>query len=84
MDKETQKRIGIVGITVGSRQESAAQVNRILSEHGDIIVARVGLPYRERRTHVITVVIDATNNEVGALTGKLGMVRNVKVKSMLL
>jgi len=81
--KSMNKRLGFVGIIVEDRKKAAHQVNDILSEHGEIIVARVGLPYRERHCSVITLIVDATTDELGALTGKLGTLEGVSVKSAL-
>lgn len=78
-----QKRIGIIGIFVKVRGEAALQVNKYLSDFGDIIVARVGVPYRERGMSVISVVVDGTTDEIGSLTGKLGSIQNVTVRSMM-
>ena len=61
----------------------AAAVNAAISEMAHILVARVGIPYRERNLSVITLVVDATTDEVGALTGKLGRIPGVSVKSGL-
>ncbi|HOW59762.1 MAG TPA: iron-only hydrogenase system regulator [Candidatus Omnitrophota bacterium] len=77
------KRVGFVGIIIEDRKKAAHEVNDLLSEHGDIIVARVGLPYRERHCSVITLIVDATTDELGALTGKLGALDGVSVKSAL-
>jgi putative iron-only hydrogenase system regulator len=77
------KRVGFVGIIVEDRKKAAHQVNDLLSEFGDIIVARVGLPYRERQCSVITLIVDATTDELGSLTGKLGALAGVSVKSAL-
>ena len=51
------KRVGFIGIIVEDRKKAAHQVNDLLSEHGDIIVARVGLPYPERKCSVITLIV---------------------------
>lgn len=77
------KRVGFIGIIIEDRKKAAHQVNDLLSEHGDIIVARVGLPYRERHCSVITLIVDATTDELGTLTGKLGALDGVSVKSAL-
>lgn len=77
------KRLGIIGITIKDRYKSAPKVNRTLSEHGNIIVGRMGLPFREKGVNVIGIIIEATTDEVGALTGQLGMLQGVKVKSLL-
>jgi len=81
MQRET--RLGFVGVIVEDRKRSSEAVNRVLSEHGDGIVARVGMPYPKRKCAVITLVVDMTTDEVGMLTGKLGMLKGVTVKSAL-
>jgi putative iron-only hydrogenase system regulator len=78
-----QKRMGMIGIFVQAREEAAQQVNRCLSDYADIIVARVGVPYRERGLSVISVIVDGTTDEIGALAGKLGSIQNVTVRSMM-
>jgi putative iron-only hydrogenase system regulator len=55
----------------------------VLSEFGDIIVARVGLPYKEKNCSVITLTVDATTDELGALTGRLGAIAGISVRSAL-
>ncbi|MBF0478419.1 MAG: CopG family transcriptional regulator [Candidatus Omnitrophica bacterium] len=75
------KRLGFVGIIIEHRETCAEEVNKILSKFGDSIVARVGIPYRERHCSVITLVVDITLDDLGALTGKLGAVPGVTVKS---
>ncbi|MBN1688619.1 MAG: iron-only hydrogenase system regulator [Candidatus Omnitrophica bacterium] len=76
-----ERRIGFVGILVESRKKTAAMINQILSDFAEIIVARVGVPYKERNVSVITLIVDATSDEIGALTGKLGSLDGVSVKS---
>jgi len=77
------KRLGFVGIVIENRQKSAHFVNEVLSEFGELIVARTGIPYKEKHCAVITLIVDATTDELGALTGKLGQIENVSVKSSL-
>ena len=76
-------RVGVVGILIEER-ESAYEINSVLGEHQDIIVGRVGIPYRERGLSVISLIIDGSTDEIGAMTGKLGTLRGVKVKTALL
>ena len=78
-----EKRLGFVGIIIENRQQAAAEVNRVLSDHGDLIVARLGLPYPRRGIHIITLVVDATTDELGQLTGRLGRIEGVTVRSAL-
>ena len=77
------KRLGFIGIIIEDRIKAAPQINRILSEYGDEIIARVGVPYKERNCRVITLTVDMTTDELGALTGKLGAVAGVTVRSAL-
>lgn len=77
-----EKRIGVIGIVV-EEFESASKVNGILHEYAQIIVGRMGIPYRERNISVISLIVDGTSDEVSALTGKLGKVQGINVKSAL-
>jgi putative iron-only hydrogenase system regulator len=77
------KRVGFVGIIIRDRKKWAEEVNKVLSEFGEIIVARTGLPHVRDQYSVIMLVVDATTDQVGALTGKLGTLAGVSVKSML-
>lgn len=77
------KRLGFVGIIIENREKNAASVNEILSEHAELILARTGLPNVKEKTSVITLVIDATTDELGVLTGKLGSIQGISVKSGL-
>ncbi|HNY64920.1 MAG TPA: iron-only hydrogenase system regulator [Deltaproteobacteria bacterium] len=81
--EEKTRRIGVVSIIITDRKESAREVNDILSRHGEIIIGRMGLPYEPRHIHIIALIINGTTDEVGALTGKLGSLRGVEVKSAL-
>ncbi|GAA0723248.1 iron-only hydrogenase system regulator [Clostridium malenominatum] len=74
------KRVGVVGIVI-ENFESAVKVNDILHDYAHIIVGRMGLPYREREISVISLIVDGTSDEISALTGKLGNVNGVNVKS---
>ncbi|BCS82281.1 TM1266 family iron-only hydrogenase system putative regulator [Anaerocellum diazotrophicum] len=78
-----ERRIGVIGIVVENRKEVSDKLNKILSDHGDIIVGRMGIPYKERGLCVISLIVDGTTDEIGALTGKLGSLLGVKVKSAL-
>jgi putative iron-only hydrogenase system regulator len=77
------KRLGFVGIIVEDREKCSGVVNEILSEYSGIILARTGLPHAKGSTSVITLVIDATTDELGELTGKLGRIKGISVKSGL-
>ncbi|MDK2822652.1 MAG: hypothetical protein PWQ67_197 [Clostridia bacterium] len=76
-----EKRIGVVGIVV-EEKENVSRLNAILSEHGDIIIGRMGIP-RRGSVNVIALIVEGSNEEVGALTGKLGNLKGIKVRSAL-
>lgn len=78
-----ENRIGVIGIVVEHREDVAAKLNDILSRHGDIIVGRMGIPYKERGLSVISLIVDGTTDEIGSLTGQLGALPGVNVKSAL-
>ena len=78
-----ERRIGVIGIVIENRKEVSDKLNTILSDHGDILVGRMGIPYKERGLCVISLIVDGTTDEIGALTGKLGSLPGVKVKSAL-
>lgn len=77
------KRLGFVGLIVEDREKNATTVNTLLSEFGDIILARTGVPCPQRNCSAITLVVDTTTDQLGSLTGRLGRVPGVSVKSML-
>ena len=77
------KRLGFIGVIIENRKKAAPLVNAILSDFGEIIVARMGMPYAKKQCSVITLIVDATTDELGALTGKLGALEGVSVKSGL-
>jgi putative iron-only hydrogenase system regulator len=77
------KRLGFVGLLVENREQNAEAVNRVLSAFGTLILARTGIPCPRRHCSAITLVVDASTDELGALTGQLGRLPGVSVKSML-
>ena len=77
------RKVGIVAITVLNR-ENYLIVNEILHEFASIILGRLGLPIKEKNISLISVIVDGTTDEIGALTGKLGQVQGVRVKSTLI
>lgn len=75
-------RLGVIGIVVENR-ESVPKVNQILSDYADMVVGRMGVPYHKRELSVISVIVDGSTDRIGALTGKLGNLKGVTVKSAL-
>lgn len=76
------KRIGVVGIVI-EEFESAKTVNETLHELASIIVGRMGIPRKDRGISIISLIVEGTTDEISALTGKLGKISGVNVKSAL-
>ncbi|WP_029502757.1 TM1266 family iron-only hydrogenase system putative regulator [Lachnoclostridium phytofermentans] len=74
-------RIALIGIIV-EQLGASAEVNQILHEYSSYIIGRMGLPYKEKNVSIISVVVDAENNVISSLSGKLGMVKGISVKTM--
>ncbi len=78
------ERLGLVGILVPDAVPGRDRVEGILSEYGNIIIGMAKLPCLERDVTLTCVTIKTTTNDLGAFTGKLGLVKGVRVKSILL
>jgi putative iron-only hydrogenase system regulator len=78
-----EKRLGFVGIVIEDRKKSAPEVNKTLTDFGNLIIGRMGIPHLKKEHSVIVIIVDATTDELGALTGKLGKISGVSVKSGL-
>jgi putative iron-only hydrogenase system regulator len=76
------KRIGVIGIVIEDLEVTAA-LNEVLHEYSRLIVGRMGIPYRERGVSVISIIVDGDNNEISAMTGKIGRITGVSVKTAL-
>ncbi len=76
-------RLGFIGIIIEDREHSAEQVNTLISHFAHGIIARTGVPYKEKEVSVITLVVDMDTDQLGTLTGKLGAIPGVSVKSGL-
>jgi putative iron-only hydrogenase system regulator len=77
-----EKRIGVIGIVIDDLSQISA-VNETLHQYGSIIVGRMGIPYKERGVNVISLIVDGTTDEIGALSGKLGKIEGLSIKSAL-
>ena len=78
---EAVSRIALIGIIVSSH-ESVEQLNALLSEYGSYIVGRMGIPYREKNISIISIAMDAPNDIISALSGKIGMLPGISTKTI--
>ena len=76
-----EKRIGLIAIVV-EKKEAVEKLNQVLHDYGDHIVGRMGIPYHQRSVSVISVVVDASTNIISSLSGKLGMIDGVNIKTV--
>ncbi|MDR1727672.1 MAG: iron-only hydrogenase system regulator [Acidobacteriota bacterium] len=77
-----EKRIGVIAILVQDKA-SIPKLNAIISSHCDIVLGRQGMPLRDRRVNVISLIVEGTTDQIGAATGKIGRLPGVQVKSVL-
>jgi len=78
-----ETRIGVIGIVIDDAAQSGEMVNRQISRSVGIIRGRMGLPGRDGKASVVALVVEGTTDEIGALTGRLGNINGVRVKSAL-
>ncbi len=75
-----ETRLAVMSIVVRSK-ESVNEINEILHEYGDFIIGRMGIPYKERNINLISVALDAPQDDISAISGKIGNLDNVEVKT---
>ncbi len=74
-------RIALVGIVLNNR-DSVDELNHLLSQYGQYIIGRMGIPYKEKDLSIISVAMDAPGDVISALSGKLGMLPGVSTKTI--
>lgn len=75
-----EKRIAVIGIIV-ENTGSVEKLNSLLHEYGDMIIGRMGLPYRERNINIVSIAVDASQNTISELSGKIGKIEGISVKT---
>lgn len=81
MENTSKKRVAVVGIVVKGDRSVSREIQEVLTQYSENIMGRMGIPNRCNNISVISVVVEGTNEEISALTGKLGRLNNVNVKS---
>lgn len=74
-----ETRVALIGILVKNRNE-VERLNDILHEYREYIIGRMGVPYKERDISVISIAIDAPQDIISALSGKVGMIEGISSK----
>lgn len=75
-----ETRVAVMGIIVQDLQ-SAESLNAILHEYGECIIGRMGIPYRQKNISILSVAVDAPQDTISALAGKIGRLKGVSVKT---
>ncbi len=73
-------RVAVMGIIVEDKA-AVEELNRLLHDYGTYIIGRMGIPYRERNISILSVAIDAPQDVISALAGKIGKLEKVSVKT---
>ena len=75
-----ETRVAVMSIIV-ENPEMVEKLNSILHQHGEYIIGRMGIPYRKRRISIISIALDAPQNTIAALAGKIGSLTGISVKT---
>ena len=75
------KKVGVIGIVLKAGRDRVEKVQSLLSDYGDIIVGRMGVPDKANGINAIALIVEGENEQLSALTGKLGRLDSVSVKS---
>ncbi len=77
---KTAHRVAVMAIIVEDR-EATEILNNLLHEYGKFIIGRMGIPYREKGIHIISIALDAPQDDISALAGKIGKIDGISVKT---
>ena len=75
-----ENRIAVIGVSI-ENTESVDKLNALLHEYGECIVGRMGLPYRERNIIIVSLAVDAPQDTISELSGKIGKLDGISVKT---
>lgn len=75
-----ETRVAVMSIIV-ENPEAVERLNGILHEYGEFVIGRMGIPYRKRKISIISVALDAPQNTISSLAGKIGSLSGVSVKT---
>ncbi|UQZ90898.1 iron-only hydrogenase system regulator [Deltaproteobacteria bacterium Smac51] len=73
-------RVAIIGIII-ENPDSVDRLNTLLHDYSEIIIGRMGIPYRKKNVSIISLAVDGPQNAISALSGKLGRLEGVAVKT---
>lgn len=77
-----ENRLAVISVIVENREVSP-KINALLSEFGEYVIGRMGIPYKEKGVSIISVAVDAPAEVINRLTGKIGMIDGVTAKTLM-
>ncbi len=80
MAENKETRVAVMGIIVEDT-DSTEGLNAILHEYGEFIIGRMGVPYREKNINIVSIALDAAQDTISAMSGKIGKLNGVSVKT---
>lgn len=80
---DTEKRLGVIAIILERPKDVQEKVNSLISEFNQIVVGRMGIPYRERNLGVLSLIVDGAEDEINTLTGRLGNIDGVSARATM-
>ena len=75
-----ETRVAVMSITV-ENGDSVERLNGLLHDYGEFIIGRMGIPYRQKKINILSIALDAPQDTISALAGKLGNLKGVSVKT---
>ena len=75
-----ESRVAVMSIIV-ENSEIVEKMNAILHDYGEYIIGRMGIPYRKRKINIIAIALEAPQNTISALSGKIGKLPGISVKT---
>lgn len=75
-----EKRVAVISIIV-ENSESVAKLNEMLHEFSEYVIGRMGIPYRQKEINIISVAVDAPQDKISSLSGRIGKLDGVSVKT---
>jgi putative iron-only hydrogenase system regulator len=80
MAESKETRVAVMGIIV-ENLEATEELNSILHEYGRYIIGRMGVPYREKNINVVSIALDAPQDTISSMSGKIGKLKGVSVNT---
>lgn len=79
----SEKRIAVIAVILENPKDVQGRVNGLISEFGEIVIGRMGIPNHERNIGVLSLIVEGTENEINTLTGKLGNIQGVNARATM-